>query len=362
MTLLLVRRNGYGQERHIATGIGQIAVRQPRIRDDRPSDERGDEKFSSKILPPYLRKARSIEELIPWLYLKGISTGDMSEALTSLLGEHAKGLSATTVVRLKSVWSDEYAAWNRRSLAGKRYVYIWVDGVYFNVRLTDDRPCILVAIGAREDGKKELLAIEGGERESRLSWRRILEDLKRRGLREAPKLAIGDGSLGFWGALEEVFPSTKPQRCWCHKTANVLNTLPKKLHAQAKRSIQAIWMAARRKDADDALVAFKATYGAKYPKAVACIEKDREALFAFFDFPAEHWIHLRTTNPIESTFATVRLRTQKTRGMGSVDATVAMAFKLCVSAERRWRRLNGVEMLAEVVRLVRFEDGIRKAA
>lgn len=359
---LMVKRNGYTPARTISTGIGPVEVSQPRVRDDRPKEEKDTSRFYSKILPPYLRKTRSIEDLVPWLYLKGISTGDVSEALMSLLGTDAPGLSAGTVVRLKSIWSEEYATWGKRSLVGKRYVYIWADGIYFNVRLTDDRPCVLVVIGALADGRKELLAIEAGERESELSWRRLLMGLKNRGLKAAPKVAVGDGALGFWKALPQVFPSTRAQRCWCHKTANILNYLPKKLHPTAKADIQAIWMAATKKDANNAFAAFKATYGAKYPKAVNCIEKDQNELFTFYDFPAEHWIHLRTTNPIESTFATVRLRTRRTKGCGSVEATVIMAFKLCLSAGKKWRRLNSVERLAEVIQLVKFVDGIRKAA
>jgi putative transposase len=359
---LAVRRNGYCRERSISTGIGPITIRQPRIRDERPEIEKASGVFASKILPPYLRKTKSIEDLVPWLYLKGISTGDISEALAALLGPDAPGLSAGTVVRLKSIWAKEFESWNNRSLANKKYVYIWVDGIHFNVRLTDDRPCILVVIGARADGRKDLLALESGARESEMSWRHVLENLKRRGLTEAPKVAVGDGALGFWKALPQVFPSTRAQRCWCHKTANILNYLPKTLHAAAKRDIQAIWMASTRKNANAALASFRKTYAAKYPKAVHCLDKDHDELFTFYDFPAEHWRHLRTTNPIESTFATVRLRTKRTKGCGSVEATVIMAFKLCMCAEKKWRRLNAVERLAEVIQLVKFEDGERKAA
>jgi putative transposase len=352
-----VVRNGYLPKRTITTGLGPIEVRQPRVHDRRPANET--EPFSSKILPPYLRKTKSVEELIPWLYLKGISTGDFSEALTALLGPDAPGLSATTVTRLKQGWEDECAAWSRRSLAGKEYVYIWADGVHFNIRLEEDRQCILVLMGATADGRKELIAISDGFRESEQSWKELLLDVKARGLTSAPKLAIGDGALGFWKALKQVFTTTREQRCWVHKTANVLDKLPKRLQPAAKNKLHEIWMAEKRADADKAFDLFLATHEAKYPKATECLSKDRAELLAFFDFPAEHWIHVRTTNPIESTFATVRLRHRKTKGNGSRTACLAMVFKLMQSAAKRWRLLNGAKLLPDVIQGITFQDGIK---
>lgn len=355
-----VVRNGRLPERTIQSGIGPIRVRQPRVEDRRPADER--ESFSSKILPPYLRRTKSMEDLIPWLYLKGISTGDFPEALCALLGPQAKGLSPNTITRLKDVWVNEYADFNRRSLFGKRYVYLWVDGIYFNVRLEEDRSCILVVMGATADGKKELLAVHDGVRESEQSWTEVLVDLKARGLKNGPDLAIGDGALGFWAALPKVFPKCRKQRCWVHKTANVLNYLPKKIQPSAKEKLHQIWMAETRKEARAAFDAFVETYRAKHPKAVECLVKDQQALLAFYDFPAEHWAHLRTTNPIESTFATVRLRTNKTKGCGTRLATLTMVFKLVQAAEKRWRKLNGYKLLEDVIRGVRFVDGIKENA
>ena len=294
--------------------------------------------------------------------IKDISTGDFPEALSALLGPDAKGLSANTIQRLKAVWSQEYAAWNARDLSGKRYVYMWVDAIYFNVRLAGDRACILVILGATADGKKELVAIHDGVRESELSWLEALNDLKRRGLKNGPELVVGDGALGFWAALPKVFPKCRVQRCWAHKTANVLNKLPKKSHTAAKKMLHEIWMASTRKDADAAFAAFADTYWAKHPKAVECLEKDRDELLAFYDFPAEHWSHRSTTNPIESAFATVRLRTQKTKGCGTRQATLMMVFKLAQSAAKGWRKLNGSTLLAEVLQNVRFVDGIEEIA
>ncbi|MCZ7649498.1 MAG: IS256 family transposase [Planctomycetota bacterium] len=356
----VVGRNGYLPERTIQTGIGAVRVAQPRVEDRRPSDER--EPFTSKILPPYLRRTKSMEDLIPWLYLKGISTQDFPEALSALLGPQAKGLSANTITRIKDVWASEYASWNRRSLAGKRYVYLWVDGIYFNVRLEEDRSCILVVMGATADGKKELVAVHDGVRESEQSWLEVLTDLKARGLKNGPDLAIGDGALGFWAALPKAFAKCRVQRCWVHKTMNVLNGLPKKLQPSAKEKLHQIWMAQTRKDAQAAFDAFVATYQAKHPKAVECLLKDQDALLAFYDFPAEHWAHLRTTNPIESAFATVRLRTHKTKGCGTRQATLAMVFKLAQVAEKRWRKLNGHKLLEDVIRGIRFVDGIKENA
>ena len=352
-----VVRNGYLPQRTIQTGVGAVEVRQPRVHDRRSLDER--EQFTSKILPPYLRKTRSIEELVPWLYLKGVSTGDFNEALCALLGPDCPGLSATTVTRLKAVWEQEHQEWSKRSLAGKRYVYVWADGIYTNVRLEEDRVCLLVLMGATPDGKKELIAVLDGYRESEQSWLELLLDLKSRGLVHAPKLAIGDGALGFWKALEKVFPKTKQQRCWVHKTANVLDKLPKRSQVRAKEMLHAIWMADTREAASQAFDLFLETYGAKYPKACECLAKDRAELLAFYDFPAEHWMHLRTTNPIESTFATIRLRTKKTKGHGSRRAALAMVFKLAQSASRRWRALNGSALIPDVIEGAIFVDGVR---
>lgn len=358
----LVVRNGYMPERKLRTGLGDITIRQPRVKDARRDTTGKPMCFHSRILPPYLRKTRQIEELIPWLYLKGISSGDFTEALAALVGTDARGLSANTVVRLKNVWAKEREVWNRRSLANKEYVYFWVDGVYFNVRLEEDRSCVLVIVGATKDGKKELVAIQDGYRESEQSWREILLDVKQRGLKSAPKLAIGDGALGFWKALPQVFEKCRRQRCWLHKMVNVLNYLPDGAQAHAKALLREIWMAETKTEAEKAFDHFVKTYSAKYPKAVECLVKDREALLAFYDFPAEHWKHIRTTNPIESAFATVRLRTYKTKGCGTRAATLAMVFKLVQSAEKHWRRLDGHALLLDVFNEVKFEDGLKMAA
>jgi putative transposase len=351
-----VVRNGYLPKREIQTGVGAVQVRQPRVRDRRSPDQA--EPFSSKILPPYLRKTKSIEELIPWLYLKGVSTGDFSEALKALLGPDAPGLSATTITRLKGVWEEEYQEWSKRSLKGKEYVYVWADGVHFNIRLEEDRQCILVLMGATAEGKKELIAVVDGFRESEQSWKGLLLDVKARGLATEPKVAIGDGALGFWKALKQVWPNTREQRCWVHKTANILDNLPKRLQPEAKQKLHDIWMADTRENAEKAFDLFVATYQAKYPKAVQCLVKDRKVLLTFYDFPAEHWIHLRTTNPIESTFATVRLRTHKTKGSGSRTACLTMVYKLMQSAAKKWRLLNGSQVLLEVLKGTIFIDGI----
>ena len=357
-----VVRNGHRPERTILSGLGPIAVRQPRVEDRReqPSGEPQREPFHSKILPPYLRRTKSLDELLPWLYLKGLSTGDFPEALAALVGADAAGLSANTITRLKETWQQEYAAWNERDLTGKRYVYLWVDGIHFNVRLSDERPCILVVMGATALGKKELVAVHDGERESELSWLEVLNDLKRRGLKNGPDLAIGDGALGFWAALPKAFAKCRAQRCWVHKSRNVMNYLPKKLQASALEGLHQIWMAKTRKDAETAFDAFLATYGDKYPKAAGCLKKDRAELLAFYDFPAQHWAHIRTTNPIESTFATVRLRTRKTKGCGTRLATLSMVFKLGQAAEKGWNKLRGHELLDAVLRGVKFVDGVEE--
>ena len=352
-----VVRNGRLPKRTILSGVGPIEVEQPRVLDRRPEDEA--ESFSSKILPPYLRKTRSMEELIPWLYLKGVSTGNFSEALCALVGPSAAGLSATTITRLKGVWEDEFQEWTKRSLEGKKYVYVWADGVHFNIRLEEDRQCILVLMGATEDGRKELIAVADGYRESEQSWKALLLDVKARGLVIDPKLATGDGALGFWKALPQVYPTTREQRCWVHKTANVLDKLPKRLQPEAKEKLHAIWMAPTRADAEQAFDLFVATYQAKYVKATDCLSKDRDVLLTFYDFPAEHWRHLRTTNPIESTFATVRLRHRRTKGNGTRLACLTMVFKLMQSAQKRWRLLNGSNLLPDVIQGTQFIDGIK---
>jgi len=354
----LVVRNGRLPKRKITTGVGQVDIEQPRVHDRRPPAEA--EKFTSKILPPYLRKTKSMEELIPWLYLKGISTGDFGEALQSLLGRDVPGLSASTITRLKSTWETDYRDWSKRSLKDKQYVYVWADGVHFNIRLEEDRQCILVLMGATADGKKELIALSDGYRESAQSWKELLLDVRARGLRVDPKLATGDGALGFWKALREVWPATREQRCWVHKTANVLDKLPKRLQPAAKEKLHDIWMADIREHANQAFDLFLETYQAKYPKACECLAKDRDVLLTFYDFPAEHWIHLRTTNPIESTFATVRLRQRRTKGNGSRLACLTMVFKLMQSASKRWRLLNGSKIIPDVIRGVKFIDGIRQ--
>lgn len=349
-----VVRNGYLPARTIQTGIGKVPVRAPRVR-----DRVGEMKFSSSILPPYLRRTRSLDELLPWLYLKGLSSSDFSSALTALLGTAAPGLSAATICRLKEIWRLEYEQWRQRNLSDKEYVYLWADGIYFGVRLEDARQCMLVMIGATKDGRKELLGLTDGYRESEASWKELLLDLKERGLSVDPKLAIGDGSLGFWKALPQVFGSTRAQRCWKHKTANVLNKLPKGLQAKAKADLNDICMAEDRATAEQAFDNFLLHYEPKYPKASECLSKDREALLSFYDFPALHWQHIRTTNPIESTFATVRLRTSKTRGCVSRGGMLAMVFKLTKVAEQKWHKLKGNELLVQVTQGVRFKDGLQ---
>ena len=350
-----VVRNGYLPERQIQTGVGAVEVKAPRVRDKSGSGIR----FTSKILPPYLRRTRSIEELLPWLYVKGISTGDFSEALAALLGPDAPGLSASTISRLKEVWAGELQEWQHRDLSGKRYVYWWVDGLYFQVRLEEACQCILAIVAAEEGGKKELMALWDGYRESAESWREVLLDLKGRGLAQGPKLAVGDGALGFWKALRQVYGEAREQRCWVHKTANVLDKMPERMQGQAKARLQEIWMAPTRAEGEKAFELFLGSYEAKYPKATECLAKDRDELLAFYDFPAEHWVHIRTTNPIESTLATVRLRTNKTRGCLSRRTALIMVYKLCQSAQQRWRRLNGSVMVGKVLEGIEFRDGVQ---
>jgi putative transposase len=350
-------RNGHAPERRLQTGIGPLEVRRPKLR-DRGAADAEPIRFTSAILPAYLRRTRNIEELLPWLYLKGVSTGQFADALAALLGPEAPGLSAATVRRLTESWHEEHERWRRRDLSARRYVYLWADGVYFTPRLEHERQCLLVLIGADASGRKELLAVEDGFRESAQSWRELLLRLRdENGLVVDPELATGDGALGFWQALHEVWPKTRHQRCWVHKTANVLNKLPPTLQGKAKQDLHAIYEAESRKEAEAAFGRFVTKYGAKYDKAAACLTKDREALLTFYDFPAEHWKHVRTSNPIESTFATVRLRTAKTKGCLSRRTALAMVYKLAKSAERSWRRLDGSERLAQVIRGVQFCDG-----
>lgn len=350
----IVVRNGYHAKREILTGIGPLAIRQPRV-DDRDLEE--EERFSCKILPRYMRRAPSLDNLIPVLYLKGVSTNDFKTALASILGDGVKGLSPATIVRLKQIWETEYQAWTKRDLSGKRYVYIWVDGIYCNVRLDDQKSCLLIVMGADKHGNKELIAVNDGYRESKASWKEILLDLKHRGLKNGPKLAVGDGALGFWAALDEEYPETKRQRCWVHKTANILDKLPKSIQSKTKSMIQDMYMADTEENAWKAYDLFVSAFQDKYPKAVECLVKDRDSLFTFYQFPAVHWIHIRTTNPIESTFATVRNRTRSTKGCGSRTATLTMVYKLCLEAERTWHKLKGHKMIELVIQGKKFIDG-----
>jgi putative transposase len=351
-------RHGHAPKRSIQTGIGPIEVRRPRVRDRGADGESERIRFTSAVLPAYLRRTRNVEELLPWLYLKGISTGQFEEALAVLLGPDAPGLSAATIRRLVSTWQDEHQRWQGRDLRTKRYLYVWADGVYFAPRLEHERQCVLVLIGADANGKKELLALDDGFRESEQSWHELLVRVRdENGLVIDPELATGDGALGFWKAARKVWPAVQAQRCWVHKTANVLNYLPKSVQNKAKADLHAIYEAASRADAEAAFDRFLAKYQAKYEKAAGCLAKDREALLAFYAFPAEHWKHVRSTNPVESTFATVRLQTDKTKGCLSRATALALVFKLARSAERHWRRLNGSDRLADIIRGVRFGDG-----
>ena len=348
-----VVRNGYLPARTITTGVGEVEVQVPKVRDRTKSGI----KFNS-LLPPYLKRSRSVEEVLPWLYLKGVSTGDFSEALAALLGPEAKGLSSATISRLKAKWRSEHQTWQGRSLTRKRYVYLWADGIYFNIR-SDERQCILVMIGVTDTGHKELIGMSAGYRESELSWKTLMLQIKDQGLQYDQQLAVGDGALGFWKALPKVWPTTKKQRCWVHKTANVLNKLPKKLQPQAKSALWEIYRAETKTDANAAFNRFLKTYRAKYPEATKCLEKDRDGLLAFYDFPAEHWQHIRSTNPIESTFATVRLRTDKTRGAVSKETIIQLVFKLVESAQKRWHRIRGFKHLGDVIEGVQFRDGLK---
>jgi putative transposase len=356
-------RHGHLPEREVMTGIGPVAFRQPRVRDrEAAAGDPGRIRFTPAILPPYLRRSKSIETLLPILYLKGISTGDFSEALAALLGKDAPGLSPTAIARLKDGWLDEYEAWQKRDLSAKRYVYVWADGIYLQARLEDEKQCILVLIGATPEGRKELVGFTDGARESAQDWRELLLDLKRRGLDVRPELAIADGALGFWKAAGEIWPTTREQRCWVHKTANVLAKLPKSQQPKAKRALQEIWMAETKADAEAAFDAFIESYQVKYEKAAECLNKDRDVLLTFYDFPAEHWKHLRTTNPIESTFATVRHRTVRSKGCLSNRTALAMVFKLFEAAQKSWRRLDGHNQLPKLILGVKFADGLEVVA
>lgn len=352
-------RNGHHNERLFQTKAGNVNIKVPRSRDRANDSNRI--YHQSGLIPPYLRRTKDIDEFIPFLYLKEISTGDFSEVLTELLGEDVS-MSSATVVKLKESWRTEYNDWHKRDLADKKYVYWWADGIYFNVRLEDDRACILVLMGVTDKGKKELIAIEDGHRESEISWRNILLDLKKRGLKKGPSLATGDGSLGFWNALSKEFPDTRHQRCWVHKMANVLDKMPKSLQSQAKRNIHEIYLAPTKEDAFKSFNVFTNLYEAKYPKAVECLIKSKNETLAYYDFPEEHWRHIRTTNPIESTFATVRLRTYKTKGCGSRVETLTMVFKLVQSAEKRWQKIHNYNKISLVLSGEKFVNGVKQDA
>ena len=349
-----VVRNGHLPERSIQTGLGDIPVKVPKVRDR----SRQGIKFNSTLIPPYLKRTKAVEEFIPWLYLKGISTGEMQPALEKLLGEGALGLSANSVSRLKQQWENDYDTWRQRDLSKRRYVYIWADGVYSNIRM-DDKLCLLVVIGSDDTGRKEVLAVVDGYRESEASWFEVLTQLEEQGLKIPPKLAVGDGALGFWKALAKKWPQTTTQRCWVHKTANVLNKVPKSVQPKLKEALHDIWQAETRSDAYKAFDSAVKRFEAKYPGAMECLKKDKASMLAFYDFPAEHWQHIRTTNPIESVFASVRLRTTKSKSCGSRKTTLAMTYKLMTTAQNKWRRLRGYRLLAEVVEGVKFKDGER---
>jgi putative transposase len=351
-------RHGHGPERTIQTGIGPVAVSRVKIRDRGASGDAERIRFTSAILPKWARRTRSLDALLPTLYLRGVSTGDFQEALAALLGKDAPNLSPAVIARLTAEWKAEYERWQTRDLSARRYVYLWADGVYLQARLEDHAECMLVLIGATPEGRKELVGFQVGVRESAQSWRELLVEVKRQGLATAPEIAVGDGALGFWKALDELFPGTQHQRCWVHKTANVLNKVPKSVQPGMKADLREVYLAPSRAAAEVAIDVFAEKYGARYGKAVACLTKDRRALLAFYDFPAEHWDHLRTTNPIESVFATVRHRTVRTKGSLSATTARLMVFKLVIAASRTWRRLKGENQLPKVIQGVRFQDGI----
>ena len=351
-------RHGHLPERKVVTGIGSIPVKVPRSRDRKVSGKGDAIRFASQLLPLYVRRSKSIEVAIPYLYLKGISSGDFSQVMPVLLGKDAVGFSSDTVLRLRQQWKEELNHWNKRRLDSRNYVYIWADGIYFQARMEDEKQCMLVIIGATPEGKKELVGFLDGYRESTQSWRELLLDLKARGLCIPPKLAIGDGAMGFWNALEEVWPQARHQRCWVHKTANILNKMPKSIQIKAKQDIHNIWMAETQESAIEAFDLFLDKYRVKYPQATDCLKKDRQELLTFYDFPAEHWKHIRTTNPIESTFATVRHRTKRSKGCLARETTLIMVFKLIKTAEKTWRRLDGKNQLPKVITGVKFTDGL----
>ena len=365
-----VVRHGHLPERKVMTGIGAVPVRVPRSRDRKacknefdpaPDGKNADDgkiRFASQLLPPYIRRSKSIEKAIPYLYLKGVSSGDFCDVMPVLLGKEATvGFSADAVLRLRKQWKEEMEQWNKRRLDSQNYLYIWADGVYLSARLEEEKQCLLVIIGATPEGKKELVGFTTGYRESTQSWRELLLDLKDKGLSISPKLAIGDGAMGFWGALDQVFPTTRQQRCWVHKTFNVMDKFPKSLQGKTKSEIQNIWMAQTKEEALRAFDLFIEKYQAKYPKAAICLEKDREELFAFYDFPAEHWKHIRTTNPIESTFATVKHRTKRSKGCLARETAYIMVFRLIKDAEKTWRRLTGKNQLPKLITGVKFQNG-----
>ena len=351
-------RHGHGPVRTIQTGIGSVDVSRVKIRDRGTGADREKIRFASAILPRWARRSKSLDALLPVLYLRGISTGDFREALAALLGKDAPNLSPSVISRLTAEWKSEYDRWQERDLAARRYVYIWADGVYLQARMEDNAECMLVLIGATPEGKKELVGFQVGVRESAQSWRELLVEVKRRGLKSAPEIAVGDGALGFWKALDEVFPGTKHQRCWVHKTANMLNKVALSVQPSMKKDLREVWLSPNRAAAETAIDVFAEKYGAKYPKAVECLMKDRQTLLAFYDFPAEHWDHLRTSNPIESVFSTVRHRTVRTKGSLSSATAKLMVFKLIMAASKTWRRLNGEKQLPKVIEGVRFQDGI----
>ena len=353
-----VVRHGHGPERLVQTGIGPVAVRRVKVRDRGAPSTAERIRFTSALLPPWARRTRSLDALLPILYLRGVSMGDFQDALTALLGPQAPNLSPSAIGRLRDEWQADYERWQRRDLSARQYVYLWADGVYLQARMEPQAECMLVLIGATPEGKKELVGFQVGLRESAQSWRELLVDLKARGLAIAPELATGDGALGFWTALEEVFPTTRLQRCWVHKSANVLDKLPKSVQPAAKQDLREIWQAPDRATAETAIATFAEKYGAKYEKAVTCLTKDRDALLTFYDFPAEHWDHLRTSNPIESVFATVRHRTVRTKGALSQDTARLMVFKLVITAAKTWRRLKGEDQLPKVIQGVTFKNGV----
>ena len=353
-------RHGHGPERLVQTGIGPVGVQRVKLRDRGAGEEAGGERirFTSALLPRWARRTRSLDALLPILYLRGISMGDFQEALGALLGKEAPNLSPSVIARLRDEWGADYTRWQRRDLSARRYVYVWADGVYLQARMEPQAECMLVLIGATPEGRKELLGFQVGLRESAQSWRELLVDLKARGMAIAPELAAGDGALGFWKALEEVCPATRHQRCWVHKTANVLDKLPRSVQPAAKADLREIWQAPDRTTAEAAITTFAGKYGAKYEKAVTCVVKDRDALLRFYDFPAEHWDHLRTSNPIESVFATVRHRTVRTKGALSQDTARLMVFKLAMAAAKTWHRLKGENQLPKLIQGVTFKNGV----